>query len=294
VPYTIADLIRDARAELSGELGVRFNLSASGYDDDDTALVFLDDLGPMRPGSQLVVQDTGEQMYVRSVNTGALTATVMRGWAGTTAEAIPADSIIEVDPRWSPQRVRRAVHAELRSLPPSLFQVVSWEGTVGAGGRTMTLDHTDALRILEVRRDADMTYSGYRDNHPDVTGWQIERYSGALAIPHDASPSIGTTFYVTYARGFDTVELFDWTDLEADCGLPQRMHDIPLWGACGQVLMLSEAARLDLSSANQAADYEQLPATATAQVGATFLRQRDQRIRSEADYLRALYGIRTT
>jgi hypothetical protein len=291
VPYTIADLIRDARAELTGELGVRFNLADGDYVDTDTDIVLVDDLGIMHPGSQLVVQDTGEQMYVRSVDTGTLTATVVRGWAGTTAQAIDDAAIIEVDPRWAPSRVRRAVHAELRSLPPSLFQTASYEGTVGAGGRIVDLGVTDILRVLEVRRDATTWYG--RDNHPDVPGISIERYSGVLSIPADQAPYAGTNVYVLYARGFDTVDLDDDTDLEDDCGIPQRMHDIPLWGACAQVLMFSEAARLDLSAANQAKDYENLPATAMAQVGATFMRQRDARIRAESDYLRALWGIRT-
>jgi hypothetical protein len=295
---TIADLIDDVRTELNGELGATWNVVDGAVLVAGTSIVFADDLGSMGPGT-ILVTSTGEELFVRSVNTGTQTATVVRGWNRSTPAAIADGAYIEVDPRFSPRRVRRAVHAELRSLPTSLFRVEHAQATVDNGGRLALLSTEDILRVLEVRRDADSSIET-RDNHPLLPSidWQLQRtgpsgYQGThIGLARDAVPGrVGTTLYAAVAVGFSVEDLDDSTDLLDDVGLSVHMLDIPLWGACAQTITFAEAARLDTQAVNQRANQENVPATAMTQVGREYARIRDHRIRVEADRLRAIWGV---
>lgn len=291
--YLVAQLIEDIRDELHGEFHQEWNLVNGAQTNSETTIEFLDVMLGIGIGSVLYVNSTGELMYVRDAPSGS-SATVVRGFRGTTATAIAANAQVEVNPRFPPSRIRRAIQDEVRSWPSTLYTATLETISVGHGARHGALSRGDAYRILEVRRAASDTVST-RDTFPIAPRpWDITRAGPSASAGYGVQ--IGETIpagdlYVLYAVPFNTSAIDDGVDLQDDMGLLESMNDIVRWGVCWRLISREEIDRTDMSEQGQPRDAQEIAPNEQSTLARYYLSMRNMRIAQEADRLRAYYPM---
>lgn len=294
--YLVSQLVEDIRDELHGEFHQEWNIVNGAHNASVTSLAFSDlNLG-IGVGSILHILSTGELMYVRDCTGAVSPATVIRGFRGTTAQAIADGAQIEVNPRFPGPRIKRAIQDEIRSWPAGLHAQMLEDFTIGDGQRHVTLSRGDAYRVLEVRRFAGDTHSG-RDTYPLVPGpWEITRAapgpSAGYGVQFGEEIAAGK-IHVLYAIPFDVpAVLDDGLDLQDDIGLADGMNEVVRWGAMWRLASREELDRIDLSEQAQPRDAQEVAPGQIVSFARYCKQMRDERIAEEADRLRSYYPIR--
>jgi hypothetical protein len=112
----------------------------------DTSVSLLYDLGGLRQGG--VIQIDSELMYVWEVTSGSKTATVERGWNGTTATSHANSSVVIVDPKFPRAQILEAINAEIDDLSRpmnGLYQIKSMELNYNGTWSMINLPTTDKI-----------------------------------------------------------------------------------------------------------------------------------------------------
>jgi hypothetical protein len=121
----------------------------------------VDDAAVFQAGDQVRVQGSDEVMLVSSTNTGAGTITVVRGYGGTTAEALDTDQVLQVISNASLEggdaaaarftsRVRQSNYTQIFA---ATLEVSGSELAVKQIGVADELDYQKQLRTRELLRD---------------------------------------------------------------------------------------------------------------------------------------------
>jgi hypothetical protein len=133
----LSDVVETARDWLIGDFRPTLNTLAADPGSNGTSVVLAQADGQIQRGAVLSVDL--ELMYVTAWDPVALTATVIRGYRGTTGTAHSSGSVVEVNARFPGARIAREALRELVQLPPGLFVPNSAVYSVNAGDRIIAL-----------------------------------------------------------------------------------------------------------------------------------------------------------
>lgn len=199
------------------------------------------------PGSLIQVGE--ERMLVTENDDVNHTATVVRGWDGTTAAAHTAGEPIILEPRGDRGEVVNLINDCLNDMFPELFRVDAVEVDYSASIIGYEIPN-EAHRILQVSA---LTAPSALYWEP-IFDWHIEdnadtgHFSTGKAIMINTSLPVGGKFRVKYGTTFTPVT-GESQDLETDAGLDDYMVDLPYYYALSRLLPGEEQLRSQIHAA---------------------------------------------
>ena len=288
------ELIRHTEQHLLGSAVERRNrLAAAVADTTVTTINLTYDLAGIGAGSRIEID--AEEMYVWAVDSTAKTATVERGFNGSTAATHADDSIVLVNPRYPRHIILRNLNHELNDLSSpvnGLYQIATVDLTYSPG-----YDGYDLAGVTNLTSILDVFYEEpTRRDWTPIHGWRLNRNlptadfaSGMALFVPSAFP--GSTIRVRYAAPFTTIAL-DTANVETTSGLPATAIDIPPLGAAARLVLGREVPRNQVESQPASRRAEEVPPGAIANSARGLMAMRSQRIADEAMRLRAQTPIR--
>ena len=293
MPTLVSQLIEDTRRHLYGTSRLSLNRLAAGNINDTVTTITIEfDVKDIVRGALISIDD--ELMWVIDSNPAAKTATVIRGYLGTTAAAHNLGSIIEVNPRFPRPYIKRALQQEIDSWGTKLFKVV-----------TANIPFTNSTRIYDLVGltnfiyifDARMSSYVGRTTRANPYRWTVLRDMDVAEFPSGSAiellgdyPNSGT-LRVKAAIEFDVSTWTDNTDVES-LGLASSMTDIPPIGAAWRLMSAKEVGRTNLTAQPEPRKAEEVPAGHIASVAAQLKKLRDDRIDEERWTLMQRYPLK--
>ena len=253
----------------------------------------------IRAGSYISVGDgtnPPETMYVHARN--GEYATVQRGVDGSAGYAWPADTAIEVEPRFAEHQIHEAVKDAILAMPNNLYAVNSTtasfsttEQSVAAAALKDPAHATPGTgfnQILSATRTA-------RSGEDRLLAFivKVQEYDGAYKVIRQEGIEKAVTVNLTYAHPFVTSTLTLGIDLVDTVGMTVEMTDIPALGAAASLLLGEESLRLDLHSQGDSRSDAAVAAGDRARYSMVLQAQYDRRVSQEARRLMSKWGVRT-
>lgn len=281
-----SDLIHSAKRWLHSSGRPEHNRLTNLETNVDTSIQLDFALGSISPGAVLGVGL--EEMYVWSV--AAPSATVQRGWNGSTAAQHAAGAVVEVNPLFSQWRIFNEINAELNSLSPQIYQVKTVSVTASINSSYNLA--TDVLDILNVQYN-DITGADW----PVLTRWALLTnqdtavFASGKALRLYEMPAPGRTIRVTYAAPLSTLATIADT-VETTSGIPASAIDIPAIGAAARLLSSRESRRSQVDAQPEPRQAGDVPPGTARSAAAQLFALRDRRIKEESSKLSRLYPSR--
>lgn len=288
---TAGQLIDRVNSELlAGTVEERNKLAAS-TDSSQTDIEMTYSLGSLRENT--VFQIGTELMYVWEVNTTSKTATVDRGYGGTTAAAHTIGDIVTVSPRFPRHQILNGLNADLTDLSSpmnGLFQMKTVDVSYNGSDRMVNL--TSVTEIIDLY---DVRYRYLNDDYPIVRNVRLLRdmptsdFASGFVLAFDAPVRAGSVRvlykapYTAFATEADTV---------ADAGGTASLDDLLILGAQIRVMAGREVKRNFTESQGDTRRAEEVPAGAVGGSILNLQRLRRDRIQAEAARLNRQYPIR--
>ena len=288
---TAGQLIDRVNSELlAGTVEERNKLAAS-TDSSQTDIEMTYSLGSLRDNT--VFQIGTELMYVWEVNTTSKTATVDRGYGGTTAAAHTIGDIVTVSPRFPRHQILNGLNADLADLSSpmnGLFQMKTVDVSYNGSDRMVNL--TGVTEIIDLY---DVRYRYLNDDYPIVRNVRLLRdmpvsdFASGFVLAFDAPVRAGSVRvlykapYTAFATEADTV---------ADAGGTASLDDLMILGAQIRVMAGREVKRNFTESQGDTRRAEEVPAGAVGGSILNLQRLRRDRIQAEAARLNRQYPIR--
>ena len=288
---TAGQLIDRVNSELlAGTVEERNKLAAS-TDSSQTDIEMTYSLGSLRENA--VFQIGTELMYVWEVNTTSKTATVDRGYGGTTAAAHTIGDIVTVSPRFPRHQILNGLNADLADLSSpmnGLFQMKTVDVSYNGSDRMVNL--TGVTEIIDLY---DVRYRYLNDDYPIVRNVRLLRdmpvsdFASGFVLAFDAPVRAGSVRvlykapYTAFATEADTV---------ADAGATASLDDLLILGAQIRVMAGREVKRNFTESQGDTRRAEEVPAGAVGGSILNLQRLRRDRIQAEAARLNRQYPIR--
>jgi len=288
---TAGQLIDRVNSELlAGTVEERNKLAAS-TDSSQTDIEMTYSLGSLRENT--VFQIGTELMYVWEVNTTSKTATVDRGYGGTTAAAHTIGDIVTVSPRFPRHQILNGLNADLADLSSpmnGLFQMKTVD--VSYNGSDRMVNMTGVTEIIDLY---DVRYRYLNDDYPIVRNVRLLRdmpisdFASGFVLAFDAPVRAGSVRvlykapYTAFATEADTV---------ADAGGTASLDDLLILGAQIRVMAGREVKRNFTESQGDTRRAEEVPAGAVGGSILNLQRLRRDRIQAEAARLNRQYPIR--
>lgn len=288
---TAGQLIDRVNSELlAGTVEERNKLAAS-TDSSQTDIEMTYSLGSLRENT--VFQIGTELMYVWEVNTTSKTATVDRGYGGTTAAAHTIGDIVTVSPRFPRHQILNGLNADLADLSSpmnGLFQMKTVDVSYNGSDRMVNL--TGVTEIIDLY---DVRYRYLNDDYPIVRNVRLLRdmpvsdFASGFVLAFDAPVRAGSVRvlykapYTAFATEADTV---------ADAGGTASLDDLLILGAQIRVMAGREVKRNFTESQGDTRRAEEVPAGAVGGSILNLQRLRRDRIQAEAARLNRQYPIR--
>lgn len=288
---TVAALIEETRAHLMGAHTVQLNKLSTTMNTSVASVVMDYDTSFIARGSTLCIGD--ELMYVWALNPATRTATVERGYLGTTAAAHTAGDLIESNPRFPTPMIRAELKKEIASWDQRIWTTTEVEIAIGATERTVNLTSAPAnfLHVLRVRTPVSSTVLTPRN-----LDFRVERgygdYASGTALILNQTLGEAQTVSVLYATPFVLTTFTDATDLVDDIGIPSSALDIPPLGAAWRLLSTREVSRTNIESAPEPRVAQDVPAGHIIQTARQLKQIRDERIGEEGRLLNHRYGMK--
>ncbi len=288
---TVAQIIdRTQRQLLSGVVEERNKVSVA-VTATAASVTFAYDIAGIRAGS--VVEIGSELMYVWNVSTSTNTATVERGWNGTTASAHAVNAIAVVNPRFPRSQILESINDDLSDLvSPSngLYRVKAMDIQYNGNDRMINLPSTnDVIELLEVRLR-------YRSNdYPMIRRTTIVRnmptsdFGSGTALKFN-EPCRSGTLRITYKAPFGRV-VRETDDLQLITGFPVSAEDILVMGAQIRLMTPREVRRNFVESQGDTRRSDEVPAGSQNNSIANIVRLRRERIIAEAAKLDSQYPV---
>lgn len=230
----------------------------------DTSMLSPDEVNEIAPGT--VVEAGLEQVLIRTYDPATSTATVIRGYNGTTATSHADEALVTLRPKFSRQVVFDAVADEVVSLQPALWGY----DTLSTSGSTTPIDiDADTVGLVEVTwtNASNEAFSGsgriLRNYPPSATGRAM-----VLDVPK------GRTAYIVLRKEFPrpTAE----SDNLADLNVQVDWEQILVVGAASRMSAYVDPTKLDFDWATEIDQHQGNP-TGTG----TILGRRLQAIRDD-------------
>lgn len=288
---TAGQLIDRVNSELlAGTVEERNKLAAS-TDSSQTDIEMTYSLGSLRENT--VFQIGTELMYVWEVNTTSKTATVDRGYGGTTAAAHTIGDIVTVSPRFPRHQILNGLNADLADLSSpmnGLFQMKTVDVSYNGSDRMVNL--TGVTEIIDLY---DVRYRYLNDDYPIVRNVRLLRdmpvsdFASGFVLAFDAPVRAGSVrvLYKAPYTAFTTE-----ADTVADAGGTASLDDLLILGAQIRVMAGREVKRNFTESQGDTRRAEEVPAGAVGGSILNLQRLRRDRIQAEAARLNRQYPIR--
>lgn len=243
-----------------------------------------------------VIEIDTELMYVWSVNTSTLVATVQRGYAGTTAASHSSGALIYVNPKFSQFAIFTALNQEIVDLSSptnGLFWVDTVDLTSVSGTSGYDFDIADYIDIHEVHYEADSAMLAWKrvDDYRLVQAADSTDFpSGRALMINEWIGESGGIVHVTVKRSFT-----QFASISADAtttNLASTMLDIPPLGAMVRLTATRGVKRAFDESQGEPRRAAEVNEQAMIQNSSAILSLRRQRINSEAARLKQQYPHR--
>lgn len=292
---TIAELVNEIDRELlSTYTAPMYDTPAASFVTAATTI----QLATVEQVSRGATLDCGfELMYVTNWEEGTRTATVIRGFLGTTARSGATTDLVRVNPRVSSAAIVDAIRDELRSWDERVY-------SVQVESLSFTSSQTSALatptrppyRIVSARprpsaADDLRTWTTLDLRRSEATGEFSTGYS--VQLPAGMVFGTATTVDVVYALPFATGTLTTTTDLQTTVGLADTQLEILKWGVLWRVMGGKQEARLDPFGTIRTDIEQSVPAMSPLQAAAQYKRMRDDAYDVEVRRLLGRYPYRT-
>jgi hypothetical protein len=252
---TLADTIELTRSYLMTGQQDRINLLDLTINASVTTVQFRYDPQSVVPNARIAVDL--EEMHIISVSgsSAGATATVIRGFNGSTAASHDAGAVIRVSPQFSNWRIAQEVNDELSDLSApnvGLFRIRPIEFTFNPAVMGYNLTATDMIDIWRVRFDV----PGPEKNWPVMRRdeWYLDQdanttdFAGGkqLVLRRPAFP--GHTVRVSYKASFGGPLTALADDVLSVAGLHTEAHDILALGAALKLTMGRDIKRSFMES----------------------------------------------
>lgn len=252
--------------------------------------------GGISPGA--IIEIDLELIYVWSVDTVTLTATVQRGVNGTTAAAHSDGALITVAPKFPQYSILTALNQELWDLCSpvnGLYRIATETLTTASGTMGYNFDVEDFLDVYEVHYEADAAMKFWKR----VDNWRLihqadttDFASGRALIVSDWVGESGGSLHVTLKRAFDQLATVA-DDVETVTGMPGSMHDIPPLGAMVRLTATRGIKRVFDEAQGEPRRAGEVSEQGMIQNSSAILSLRRARIGAESARLRTLYPTKT-
>lgn len=279
---------RTVRQLMSGTVEER-NKTVGSLTASATTVTMLYDLGGIRPGG--VIQIDAELMYVWEISVGAKSATVERGYNGTTATTHTASSIVIVDPKFPRAQILEAINAELDDLSSpmnGLYQI-----------KTVDLDYNGTWAMLNIPTNdkiIDLVGVSLRyiaTDYPIIRKLRLIRdlptddFNSGYALRFDEPVRAGR-MHIVYKSPFNNVTS-ETQNVQNIAGLPQSCEDILMMGAQIRLVSPREVKRNFTESQGDTRRAEEVAAGSVSGSITNIIRLRRDRITAEAAKLARQY-----
>jgi hypothetical protein len=279
---------RTIRQLLSGTVERR-NKLATSLNATATSVVLSYDLDGIRAGS--VFEIDSELFYVWEVTTGTKTATVERGFNGTTAATHSAGAITTVNPRFPRAQILEALNDELADLSSpmhGLFQVKSFDEDYN--GSDLLINLPQVANILDVltvhiRQQSDEYFQVRKVKL--IRDLPTDDFSSGYAIKFEQPVRQGR-LRVVYKSPF-TALTTESQNLVTHAGLPATCEDIVNMGVQIRMMASREIKRNFTESQGDTRRAEEVGAGAVGSSITNLIRMRRDRITAEAHRLTRQY-----
>ena len=281
---------RVSRQLLSGTVEER-NKLATTVNSAATSIVMTYALNSIRAGA--VFEIDSELMYVWSVDTATLTATVERGYAGTTAAAHTSGAIVVYNPRFPQQQLIDVLNQDIDDLSSplnGLYRVITVDLAYNGSDRQINIPSASSIiDLIDVR----LRYLS--DDFVALRGTRLARdlptadFASTFAITLDQCTMAGTLrvrYRAPFVRATTTAD-----NLQTVSFLPVSMEDILEYGVMSRMLAPREVKRNFTESQGDTRRSEEVPAGAVSGSVANILRLRRDRIIAEAAKLAKQYPL---
>jgi hypothetical protein len=254
-----------------------------------TSVVFQYELSGLRQGG--VIQIDNELMYVWETSPGSKTATVERGWNGTTAAAHAVGAVAIVDPKFPRAQVLEAINAEIDDLSSpmnGLYQIKSLELNYNGTWNMINLPTTD--KIIDL---VSVTVRYIATDYPKITRCRLIRdlpnddFSAGYAIRFDEQVRAGRMI-VVYKAPFTNVTT-EAQNLQNIAGFPTTAEDILMMGAQIRLVSPREVKRNFTESQGDTRRADEVPTGSVSSSINNIIRMRRDRITAEAARLARQY-----
>jgi len=283
-------LTRTQRQLMSGTIEARNKLSAS-VTATGTSVSLTYDLNSVREGA--VIQVDSELMYVWEVGAGTKTATVERGFNGSTAASHASGAVVVVNPKFPRAQLFEALNDELMDLCSpmnGLYDVKTLDFNYNSSKRQTNIPMTgDVIDLIEVRYRYIATDYKLVNNVKLLRDLPTKDFGSGYGLQIDSLiPS--STVRVTYKIPFARVGL-ESDDLQDIAGYPESAEDILVMGIQIRAVAPREIKRNFTESQGETRRAEEVPTGAIAGSITNLLRLRRDRITAEAARLNRQYPV---
>lgn len=288
---TAGDLITRVNQQLLAGTVEERNKLASPITSSDETLTFTYNFGSIR--SHAIFEIDSELMYVWEVNSGAKTATVQRGYGGTTPAAHSADAIVTVNPRFPRYQTLLGLNTDLSDLSSplnGLFQMKTVD--LSYNGSDRMVDMTGVTSILDVY---DVRYRYLNDDYPIVRDVRFLRnmptadFPSGYALAFDSGIRSGVVRVIYKAPfGQFTSEASTLTSV----GIGQELEDLLVLGAQIRIMSGREVKRNFTESQGDTRRPDEVTSGAVLNSMIGLQRLRRERILAESARLARQYPLR--
>lgn len=291
----VSELVHNVRGQLLSGQREEYNQIDGAQTAADTTIEFQHDISNLQAGAVLTVGL--EDIYVWSKDANNLTATVSRGWNGTTAAAMSDGDLVYINTRFPAHLIVDAINTELRDLSSpmnGLFQMSTVD--ISFNGSQSVYDMTSVTDVIDVW-DVRYRRSGAEKAWPRVGNWKYMPSSDTADFASGNAIQIlegdpGQDVRVWYKAPFTSVSGMD-DDLEADAGLPATALDIPELGAIMRLTAVRDVKRNFVESQPPPRRADEVPAGAHMETAGGLRALRRERISAERARLLALFPARS-
>lgn len=291
---TAADLVEETRRHLMAGQRENLNQLSGAHDNSQTTFTFAHPLNQIQEGAYVSVDL--EIVYVWSVSTAGLSATVQRGVLGTTAASHTDGTLTFANPRFPTFSIFQSINEDLYDLcspTNGLYQVKEIDLTYNPAVQGYDLTGaTDIIDILRIKHDI----PGPSQLWPQIRKWNLDRNANetdfpsgfALRLYQPAWP--GLQIRVSYSSSFTPFTAL--TSNVTTTGLAASMVDLPPLGAAMKLAGVREVQRNFNESQGDTRRASEVGTNAQVAGMRALASLRQARIRSEADKLNSSYPTR--
>lgn len=275
-PSSMSGLCSGVRRFLSQNLNDELVVTAQDYTPGDSSIVLKTVGKRIGPGTLISWHEA--TLYVTAVSTTSNTVEVISGYDGGPDIAIPAGTVLRVNPRWSDYTLFNTVASVIGSLssPSNNLYGIETENKVGMALNfyypVSDLIAPRLLRVLQVRERTNASTDWAR-----ITNYDVSQVPGNK---HLRIFTYAIEYEISYAVTIQKPTSFA-DDAITDCGMAQTMLDIPVLGAASALMMGQEARRVHQRAQGDPRRSEDVPITGAANSASQLQRLFSQRVDEE-------------